>query len=253
MQIIITLALLIVAGFVLFAILAAIRAMARTVWLKIGPLLVGLAVACAVMTVFLSGASMHVNQDAAPWAIATVFIAAFVVIYMLSRKWFANKWTDKIDTPIASIAPVVKLAEAPPASHTTFEPLAARRRLWRRVEPSDDARFRHLLGYLRVALIEEQSSLEFSERAITQIWSRAPSGPDLEFIDVQGKVLTWLRNSERQLIEAQTLSRPQQLSLCEKVVHTLEEVAVESRGLLAKRGDSNLEAMKQRMDHIAKL
>lgn len=253
MQTILTLALLIVAGLVLFVILASIRAMARTIWLKIGPFLVALAAAFATLAVFLSAVSAHLNQDAAPWATASVVIAALVAIYMLSRKWFAKNWTDKIGPPAVSMKPAVKLVEAPFASHTEFAPLEARRRLWRRIEPSDDARFRHLLGYLRMTLIEERSSLEFSERAITQMWSRSPSGPDLEFIEVQGKILTWLRNSEKQLVEAKTMSRPQQMFLCEKVVHILEGVAVESRGLLAKRGDSDLEAMKQRMDHIAKL
>lgn len=251
-QTIITLALLIFAGLVLIVILAAVRAMARTVWLKVGPFLIALAVAFATAAVLLSLVWARLDHSAAPWATASLVLLALVASYMHSRKWFARNWTDRIDPPVVPVTPAVTLIASPP-SHTTFEPLSARRRLWRRIEPSESARFRHLLDYLRMTLAEERSSLDFSERAITQMWSRAPALPDDEFRDLMSSVTVWLRHTERHLTEARMMSRPQQLMLCEKAVQSLEAFAVRSRGLLAKRGNLEADDMNMRMDHIANL
>ncbi len=117
----------------------------------------------------------------------------------------------------------------------------------------EQARFLHVVAYLRSVLPEHSESIAFSEKAILAMWGRAANSMDMTFHDIETDITVWLGHCEASLEETQTLSRIQHMALCERLVHSLEAKAIKARQVLLQHGDAAIDTLKDRTDRIAKL
>lgn len=255
MQIIIALALLAVAGWILISIITLVDGIIRQIWRKVGPFLVALV---AALVALIGGAvvfgSLLAADDAALAGLA-LSIAAFIAAYMTARRWFADNWSGKIDR-----ATEARLRDECQGEPPLLKPSAPFRRLpmkkqrpWRRADLRERDRFLHVTAYLRTALPEQRESIVFSEKAIVEMWGRGADPMDAAFRDVASNITVWLSHCEASLEETQALSRIQHLALCERLVHSLEAHAIKVRQVVLQHGDAAIDTLKARTDLIAKL
>ena len=206
MQTIIILALLACAGLILIGIIRLVDGITRQIWRKVRPFLVALV---AALVALIGGAvvfgSLLAADDAALAGLA-LSIAAFIAAYMIARGWFARNWSGKIDRVTELRFQAERQGDLPPPKPPApFKRLPVRNpRPWRRGDMREQARFLHVVAYLRSVLPEHSESIAFSEKAILAMWGRAANSMDMTFHDIETDITVWLGHCEASLEETQT-------------------------------------------------
>lgn len=227
--------------------------MARSVLRRAAPFLLALAAALFAFSLTDSLTWQFFDEESVLWIRLSLSVAIFVGSYLLLRRLFSRSAPHKFEPQdkIFENNRVVTNQEFP--SGKTFEPLIAPRRIWRKRVVSDAARFEHVIRYLSTTIPEERPSLEFSEGAILKLWDRTANSLDPEAIGIRSRIQLWVKESERFLANRREGSRAQYLLKCERLIQSLERIAVRCRGYISNEDDDGANGQRLRTEYLGRL
>lgn len=264
MKTIIILLLLSIVAFLALAIIVWLREFAgklwvaaRSVWRRIVPLLLGLAAgSVALVAAIIVDASWLAKELQIALSLAFA-LAVAIAIYIRSGAWFAYQRSGKyyphrdhsaVKSVLADISHAVQVPVLAP-----FHRLAYKRRFWQRSEDRGQARFHHVIVYLRGAVPDDRASLDFSEAAMARLWHLSDGSLDHSVNELVGMLLLWLRECEDSLEQSQEHGPALHLRQCKTLVQSLEQIAVKVRISLSQKHDLEAELLRSRAQNIPNL